>query len=102
MERIQVVADPWLSKQYPAAMPNLIEITLTNGQKYAKQVDYPKGHPKNAMTDAEVEAKFAGLCRGFLGPKRVQKTLDRLWELEKIKDAATIPSLFSSVQRRSA
>jgi 2-methylcitrate dehydratase len=102
MEKIRIVADPWLNNQYPAAMPNLIEITLSNGQKYTKQVDYPKGHPKNPMTDAEVEAKFASLCSRLLAPKGVRRILDRLWELEKIRDTAQVLSLFSSVQRRSA
>ncbi len=102
MEKIRIVADPWLSNQYPAAMPNLIEITLRDGQKYTKQVDYPKGHPKNPMTDEEVEAKFSSLCSKLLTPKGVRRVLDRLWELEKIKDPAQVLSLFSSVQRRSA
>ncbi len=102
MEKIRIVADPWLDNQYPAAMPNLIEITLRDGTKYTKQVDYPKGHPKNPMTDTEVERKFASLCHGLLTPPKIQRVLDRLWELEKIKDASEVLSLFSSVQRRSA
>lgn len=102
MEKIQVVADPWLNNQYPAAMPNLIEITLKDGNRHTKRVDYPRGHPKNPMTDAEVEEKFSGLCRSFLAPKSIRRVLDRLWDLEKMKDTTEILPLFSSIQRRLA
>jgi 2-methylcitrate dehydratase len=101
MEKIQVVADARLDNQYPAAIPNLIEITLKNGTVQAKQVDYPKGHPKNAMTDTEVEEKFSKLCGGLLTKRKIRQVLDRLWEMEKMKDASEVLSLFSGIKGRS-
>lgn len=34
------------------------------------------------MTDAEVEAKFRGLCEGLLSPEQTEELLSRLWHLE--------------------
>jgi 2-methylcitrate dehydratase len=100
MEKIQVVADARLNNQYPAAIPNLIEITLRDGTVQTRQVDYPRGHPKNPMTDTEVEEKFAKLCDGLLTKRRIRQVLDRLWELEKMKDTTEVLSLFSGIKRR--
>ena len=30
-------------------------ITTTDGKEFTKQIDYPKGDPRNPLTDAEVE-----------------------------------------------
>jgi 2-methylcitrate dehydratase len=100
MEKIQVLADDRFNNQYPAAIPNLIEITLKDGTVHSRQVDYPRGHPKNPMTDAEVEDKFAKQCEGLLTHRKIQQILDRLWELEKIKDATEVLALFSGIKKK--
>ena len=35
---------------------------MTDGRTFSKQLDYPKGDPRNPLSDAEIEEKF----RGFL------------------------------------
>jgi len=55
-------------------------------------VTYPKGHPKNGFTDAEVEAKFLRLAGPVLGEARCKKFFGWAWRLE---DVAAIGEIFS-------
>jgi 2-methylcitrate dehydratase len=95
MRKIQVRPDPKINSRYPKAIPNLIDITLKNGTRVSSQVDYPRGHPKNRMTDDEVERKFIALSQYYLSPKRSRQVLDRLWKLEKVGETGEVLSLFS-------
>ena len=58
MSKVRVMADPELDKLYPAALPAELEVHNTRGEVFTGRADYPKGDPKNPMTDLEVEAKF--------------------------------------------
>ena len=44
------------STRYPRGIPNRITVTLADGRKLTREVEFPRGHAGNPMTDAEVEA----------------------------------------------
>ena len=95
MGKIKIGRDAELNRQYPEAMPNLIEIVTKNGRKFSKMITHPKGHPKNPMTDKEVETKFKIMADGILPQEQIEIILDKLWHLEDIKDMGEIiPLLF--------
>ncbi|MEO2055445.1 MAG: MmgE/PrpD family protein [Nitrospira sp.] len=100
MQRIQVVTDPELSAAYPEAIANTVEVTI-GGKVYSKRVDHPRGHPKNRMSDTEIEAKFRLLAESLLSKKQIQTTLDRLWNLEKEKSIGALLALFKIKRRTS-
>jgi 2-methylcitrate dehydratase len=93
IEKVEVVADPDLSAAYPGAIGNIVEVKTEKGS-YAEQVDHPRGHPKNRMTDAEVEEKFRRLAEPLLAKKQIDAILSRLWDLERVKSVGEIVSLF--------
>ena len=90
MGKIKISRDAELNRQYPEAMPNLIEIITKNGRRFSKMITHPKGHPKNPMTDKEVEAKFKTMADNILPPGQTDIILDKLWHLEYIKDVREI------------
>lgn len=94
IQKIRVTSHKDLTRQYPEAMPNEIEITTKKGERYREMVLYPKGHPKNPMSDEEIEGKFRGLTGRFLSPSKIDKLLDRLWHLEEIGDLTEIVTLW--------
>ena len=59
----------------------------------SEEVLIPRGHPRNPMTDEEVENKFRDLTRGRLPQKAGKRLLDTLWGLEKVKDVAGLVRL---------
>ena len=45
---------------------------------------FPKGHPNNPMSPAEVEAKFRACARGRMVPARQEKVIAKARELDKL------------------
>ncbi|MBI5234753.1 MAG: MmgE/PrpD family protein [Deltaproteobacteria bacterium] len=93
--KIKVVKDPALDALYPKAMPNRIEVRLKSGQTFSREIVYPKGHPKNPLTDAEVEGKFLSLVAGRIADNRARQLLDMLWALETLDDVGGATGFFS-------
>ena len=84
LQKVEVVADPEIEKVFPALQRVIVNITTTDGRSFTKQLDYPKGDPRNPLTDQEVEEKFAALAEGVLSPATQKGLKDAIWNLEKI------------------
>jgi 2-methylcitrate dehydratase len=94
VSRVEVRASPELSKRYPAGTPNRIEVTTRSGEIVAREVEFPRGHSGNPMTDGEVAEKFQGLADGEMAPGRQAEALRRLWALEAEEDLGALLALF--------
>jgi 2-methylcitrate dehydratase len=66
------------------------EIALKSGARKSVRVEYHRGHPKNPMTDTEMEEKFRSLAVKYLPAERVDALLRQLWTLEDMPKAATL------------
>jgi 2-methylcitrate dehydratase len=95
LKKITVVEDKELSTRYPEAVANRITVKLSDGRTITKQVDYHKGHPKNPMTDKEVEEKFQRLTKKYMGQNQSRRILDTVWNLDKLKDTGKAISLLT-------
>ena len=91
--KVKVHRDAELSKRYPAGIPNRLTITLADGKQLVKEVEFPRGHARNPMTDAEVEAKFRRLAEPRFGKARCDAILKACWELDKLKSTAELVKL---------
>jgi len=88
------VEDKELSRMYPEAVANRITLTLSSGKTIVKQVNYHKGHPKNPMSDKDVEDKFRRLTAKQYSRTQADKVLKIIWSLDKIKNlSAMVPNL---------
>jgi 2-methylcitrate dehydratase len=85
MQKIRVHSNADLSAQYPKVMPNEIRIQIASGKVIERRVSYAHGHPKNPLTNAEVETKFRGLASAFLPEKTMKEILAQVWDLEKVQ-----------------
>jgi 2-methylcitrate dehydratase len=66
------------------------EIVLKSGAQKSVRVEYHRGHPKNPMTDAEMEEKFRSLAGKHLRADRIDALLRQLWNLEDMPKAGTL------------
>jgi 2-methylcitrate dehydratase len=82
MERMTIRTDASLNKYTPGSFPCVLQLTTVNGESRTVEVFYPKGHPKNRMSSAEVEGKFRGCTRGSEAQQAEIITLVR--DLEKL------------------
>ncbi len=92
--KVKIHRDAALSARYPNGIPNRLTITLNDGQQLVKEVEFPRGHAKNPMTDAEVEHKFRTLVEPRYGKERVEKMLKTCWEMEKTPEAGELVRMF--------
>ncbi|HYV36001.1 MAG TPA: MmgE/PrpD family protein [Gemmataceae bacterium] len=91
--KVKIHRDAALSKRYPAGIPNRITITLNDGRQLVKEVEFPRGHARNPMTDAEVETKFRRMAEPRFGKERCGTIVKACWELEKLKNASELLAL---------
>ena len=94
LKKITVVEDKDLTNMYPEAVANRVTVRLSSGRIISKQVNYHKGHPKNPMSDEDVEKKFQTLTKKHLNKDRAKRALEILWNLEKFND---VSKLFSAL-----
>src|SRR5439155_16902144 len=93
VQRVKVERHPELSARYPEAVGNIVTVRLRGGSALSQRVDYPRGHAKNPLTDAEVEAKFHTLTDPLLGRERAEAALSWLWRLEEARELGEFPPL---------
>jgi 2-methylcitrate dehydratase PrpD len=86
MKKIEVVADPELSKGYPGQRAAQVEIETTDGRKLSHFQPYRKGDPEMPLTDDELNDKFFELATPVLGDSRARALLEQLWKTEKLSD----------------
>jgi len=90
LKGVTVVEDKDLTAMYPEAVANRVTVKLSSGTVISKQVNYHKGHPKNPMSDQDVEKKFRILAKRQLSETQAKRALSMLWTLEKVKDVSTL------------
>ena len=64
---------------------------LKDGRTAYDERPVPRGHPKNPMSDAEMEQKFISVSSRLASDRRT--VLDALWSLEKLDDVAAFMKL---------
>jgi len=93
LKKVVVVADPEIEKVFPALQRVVVTIHTTDGKEFTKQLDYPKGDPRNPLTDREIEEKFAALAGPVLGKAAQKKVRDTVWSLEKLDSVGGLMKL---------
>jgi 2-methylcitrate dehydratase len=67
------------------------KVTLRDGRTASHMLRVPHGHPKNPMTDAEIQAKFRSMAQPYL--KDPSAVLQALWALDSASQASDIVPL---------
>ena len=98
MAKIEVVEDPEFTRAYPGRVPTRIVVEHTDGDRLEATVEYPRGHSRNPMTRAQVEAKFLDLA-GDVPASRA--ALQALWRLDTLAQNETGALLHSVLRGRA-
>ncbi|HVN74967.1 MAG TPA: MmgE/PrpD family protein [Thermoanaerobaculaceae bacterium] len=96
LHKVKVVADPEVEKLFPALQRVIVKLTTTDGRTFDKQLDYPKGDPRNPLSDAEVEAKFDALAEPVLSKSGRAQVKDAVWNLEKLPSVTTLMEMLKA------
>jgi len=92
-ERIQLVADPELTKLFPEKCLQQIVVTFKTGEYYSSDLLSAKGDPDSPLTDEELLAKFRTLTENRLG-ERWEEVAQAVLSLDKF-DVAKLVDLVS-------
>lgn len=92
--KVKVNHDASLDARYPKGIPNRITVTLADGRKFVKEVEFPRGHAGNPMTDAEVEAKFRRAVEPKYGKEKASRILARCWDFETLTSVTDLIRMF--------
>ena len=88
--RVKVSEWDEANRRMPEAMLCRVTLTTTAGTSHASVVDYHRGHWRNPMSDAEVEAKYRRMALARLAAARADELAGRIWRLESMDDAGHI------------
>jgi len=92
MARVSIRTDASLNKHTPGSYPAVVKLILQSGESREVEVIFPKGHPNNRMSPAEVEDKFRACARDRVPPARQEKIIEKARELEKLASVAEFMS----------
>lgn len=96
LKKVVVVADPEIEKVFPALQRAIVTIHTADGGELTRQLDYPKGDPRNPLTDREVEEKFEALAEPTLSKAARRKVVDAVWNLEKLRSVSELMQMLKA------
>jgi 2-methylcitrate dehydratase PrpD len=68
----------------------LVEISLTDGTARSRRIDSVRGAPDRPIPQAEVEAKFRANAARALPPPSVERLIESILSLDRMKTPAPI------------
>jgi 2-methylcitrate dehydratase len=98
LRKVVVVADPEIEKVFPALQRVKVSIHTNDGSEFMTQLDYPKGDPRNPLSDQEVEEKFEALAGPVLSKAARRRAMDAIWKLDEQTSVAELMRLFRADQ----
>ena len=90
--KVKVLADPEIEAVFPALQRVKVEIATTDGEVFATQLDYPKGDPRNPLTDEEIAGKMAALADGIASHDDVARMRTAVSRVEEYDDLRVLMS----------
>jgi len=96
LTKIIVTADAEIEKVFPALQRVIVRIHTLDGREFMQQLDYPKGDPRNPLTDKEIEEKFEALAEPVMSREARRRAIDGIWNLEKQASVSELMKLFKA------
>jgi len=93
--KVEFVVD----KRLPRGVSCRMTMQMADGRKLTSQVDYPKGSIQNAMSDAELRAKFEHLAAPVIGAQRAARLADAVRNLERCPNVKSLMQLAVPAKR---
>jgi 2-methylcitrate dehydratase len=101
MNKITVVERPEFTERFPREFNVAIRVRLANGRELVRHARYPRGHPRNPASAADVRAKFDALTAMGTDDRAAR---DQIWQhvgqLTQATDISGLMSLLRGLTRR--
>ena len=92
LHKVRVIADPEIESLFPRLQRVHVTIVTTDGRELTHQLDYPKGDPRNPLTDDEVSGKYHALAEPVMSAAARGRLEEAVWTLEDrpVRDLMTL------------
>jgi len=87
MDRIEIVENTDYTEAYGDAFPHRM-VVEAGGETYERELEYPKGHPGNPLSDDELEDKLRTGVGDRLDDDEIAEALDWMRNVEEKDDAS--------------
>ena len=87
IDKIKGEASVEFEQMFPAKQPSRVVVRTKDGREYSAYLEYPKGDPREPMTDEDLDIKFGGLTEKLLSAERRKKIKDVVFSCEKLSAA---------------
>lgn len=91
-KKVAVKVDDDLNKMYPDKTASRVEVLLKNGERLTRQVDIPKGDPRDPMDAGDIAEKVKFFA-GSRDRKNLERIVDAILRLEKANHIGEMVSL---------
>jgi 2-methylcitrate dehydratase len=95
MNRIRVSEHAEFTARFPRELVSELEVRTVSGERLVVRAEFPKGHARNALSDADVVSKFRALSGDVLGGEQASEALDALWRLPDAERLRPVLDLFT-------
>ncbi len=89
LPKVKVIADPEIEAVFPELQRVRVVIRTTDGREVTKELDYPKGDPRNPLTNDEISGKFRALAEGIATAadvERMQSAINRTEQFDDVRE----------------
>jgi 2-methylcitrate dehydratase len=92
MAKIRIRERKDYTARFPAELPNALEVRLRDGTVLRSETAYPRGHQRNPVTGAEIDAKFDRCAAQLPGPGQATaaRLRDDLRRLDEVPDIRSV------------
>jgi 2-methylcitrate dehydratase PrpD len=91
-QKVSVKTDEALNQQYPEKTASRVEIRLNDGRMLKKQIDVPKGDPRDPMGASDIGCKVKKFA-GDRNHQAVDNLIERILNLETLTDIRQITDI---------
>lgn len=96
---VSTTVDSELEARHGAGVgPSIVEVTLKNGHRLTRRVDYCKGHPKNLMSFDDCAEKFRLCAASAVNPlpgQSVEEVVAQVKNLDRLDNVIQVVSLLA-------
>ena len=83
IDKIKGIGSLEFEKMFPAKQPSKVIVKTVDGKEYSEYLEYPKGDPREPMTEEDLDNKFAALSTGLLSEDKMKEVKQMIFNLEK-------------------
>jgi 2-methylcitrate dehydratase len=95
IRKIKGEASIEFEKMFPAKQPSKVVIRTKDGKAVSQYLEYPKGDPREPMTDEEIAVKFNALSAAMLSPNRQAEIREAVGKFESFDSVAEFMNLLN-------